>query len=80
MPLTLSTFPHDIETNPARAVLLASAAKCIRHAIPEWWSSYAVPYEELHEVVQAFASDEDVANECPETAAMFLLLVRETLH
>lgn len=80
--MTLTTFTtlQATEISPSRAALLACAARCSELNISEWWSTYAVPFEELSAVVGQYASDADVDNDCPEAAAMFLLLVRETMQ
>ncbi|MEO5737152.1 MAG: hypothetical protein ABIQ82_06810 [Variovorax sp.] len=76
----MSTVYATIETNPYRAALLAGAAACVNADTPEWWSMAVLPFEEVFAKIEPFSDDAAHLNESPEAAAMFLLLVSETLH
>ncbi|GAA4358223.1 hypothetical protein GCM10023165_52940 [Variovorax defluvii] len=60
------------------ASLLTGAFTCIAEGIDEWESHDVMPSEEVFREVEPLANNEEPID--PETAATFLLLVREALR
>ncbi|VTU29912.1 hypothetical protein [Variovorax sp. PBL-E5] len=67
-----------IEANYLRSSLLAGSAACIANDISEWEDHGAMPSDEVFREVEPFYNDEEPTD--PETAATFLLLVREAVR
>ena len=73
--LNHETDPATIFAKYLDAALLAGATACIANDIEEWESHRVMPSDEVFREVEPFYNDEDPID--PETAATFLLLVRE---
>ncbi|VTU21943.1 hypothetical protein SRS16CHR_02947 [Variovorax sp. SRS16] len=67
-----------IEANYLSGSLLAGAAACIANDISEWEDHGAMPSDEVFREVEPFYDNEEPTDS--ETAATFLLLVREAVR
>ena len=76
--LDLETDIAAVQENHLDAALFAAAFACIKADIAEWYVHDVMPSAEVFGQVEEFAHNEDPVD--PETAATFLLFVREAVR
>ncbi len=76
--LALETDIAAVQANYLDGALFAGAFACLKYGIAEWHAHDVMPSAEVFDQVKEFANNEDPVD--PETAATFLLFVREAVR